>query len=92
MSAGPKVTPLAELCAELDALEEAAGERVGGPTHEDWERIRTLEADIGARQADSVPVALWRARRLARAVTDRWRDDFVEALARAVQRDDAGHR
>jgi hypothetical protein len=82
-----KTYTMVELFAELDALETTADNRVGGSTEDERARIAALEEEIARRPADSVPAALWRARRLARAVLNRWRDELVEPLARAVQRD-----
>jgi hypothetical protein len=78
---------MAQLCAALDAAEAAAWDRIGGPTDADFRLIDTLERKIEGRRADSAEAAVWRAKRLVRAVVNDWDECEVRALAAAANRD-----
>lgn len=79
--------PLIEICAELDAAEGAAWDRLGGPSEHDDKVIRALERKIEGRRADSAEAAMWRAKRLVRAVVNGWSEREIQALATAADRD-----
>jgi len=78
---------MAEVCAQIDAVEAAADNRIGGPPAGYGRALSTLEAQLSGRPADSLEVARWRQRRLSRAVLNDWRADLIEPLALAVERD-----
>ena len=82
---------LLELTAALDRAEERADGRIGGPSERDHRLASELERRIGDRPADCLGVALWRARRLARAVANNWCDEFAQPLAAALERDLAAY-
>ena len=81
------VRPMAEICAQLDAAEAAAWDRVGGPTTADFRAIRALEKRIAGRRADSIESAIWRTKRLVRAALNGWCERELRPLAAAVEHD-----
>jgi hypothetical protein len=78
-----------EVCAEIDAAEATAWDRVGGPSEEDRRAIGIAEKEIGYRRADCVEVARWRACRLQRAVENEWSQPGLRLLSQAAMRDAA---
>lgn len=89
MKGGEKIAarPMIEACIELDAAEDTAWDRIGGPSEADFGAIDMLENEIGDRRADCPEVAVWRARRLVRAILNDWHDDSVRQLAVTVESD-----
>lgn len=80
-------TPMMAGCAQLDALEAIAWDRLGGPTEEDTNAIRNVERDIGFHTAETTEVAHWRIARFARAIENEWDSGALGRFRAAVKRD-----
>lgn len=65
----------------MDEAEEAAGERIGGPTAADTATIRLLEARLGVTAPETTHDWRWAAQRLARALVNGWCADAAATLA-----------
>jgi len=77
---------MAELCAAFMELDDACGETTGGAGRA-YKALFALEDYLLASPSFDPRVVAWKARWLARAVTNGWDSDLVEPLAAAVVRD-----
>lgn len=68
----PNRREFARLAAAIDAAERVAWDRIGGPTDAECAAIRRLEVTLPA--PSSADDWRWLAGRLARAITNGWRD------------------
>lgn len=84
-----KARPMIHACAELDRVEAAAWDRLGGPIEADFMAIRVVEREIGYRLAETREVALWRVNRLRRAIDNDWDVTLLRLLRSAINRDAA---
>ncbi|MGN6357455.1 MAG: hypothetical protein ACTHLU_08255 [Novosphingobium sp.] len=77
-------TRFADLRIELERLENAAHDRIGGPAGHDLRRIADAEATIAHHAPECVEDVLWLGQRLARAVLNGWRAELLAPLAAGI--------
>jgi hypothetical protein len=85
----------AELAARLDALDDIAGDWIGGGPRSIYDVIAAAEAEVMATTPTTTDDRAWVYARLERAVANDWHDEakapLLAMLARAVaSHDDAG--
>lgn len=80
---GP-VGAFGEAAAALDEAEDAAGNRIGGPTEGDVARVALLEARVAALRPKTAWDWRWAARRACRAMVNDWGADRAEPLIQIV--------
>lgn len=77
----------AALITAFDELDEANGERIGGPSESAQNVLRSLEARILATRAETSEVFAWKVRHLKRALTNDWDEAEVTKVAHSIERD-----
>lgn len=84
---GTHISGVAALIAAFDALNEANGERIGGPDEAAGDVQCALEARILTSHADTADTIAWKVRHLARAVANDWSEADVRMIARSIEID-----